>query len=385
MVERHVNVIGLGAVSCLGNDWPSTWTGLLEGQANTGDVWEHFPEFDLSTLVAAVPGLDRRLESDALGAAGRLGRVAMLEASGGSGHDFEIYGGTNHSESDILIELQAAARAGRHKAIAGSLWDALHRDPTPDLIARPSRPRTWVQSACASGENALVFAAADLEEAPKRLRAAVVATDALSLIGVIGFVRAGAASRAGCKPFHRDRDGLLIGEGAACLMLDNDACPEESCVSLLSCAMTCDAGHPTHPDESGIHLERCIRSAISKAGLRADEVGAAVLHGTGTQANDAVEAVVVERIWPERSIPCTSVKGRLGHTMGAAGLFNCLVAVETLRSGLMPPTLDDENAATLDLDVVLGAPRAIDRSKAVLATCSGFGGNNVAALFGYRR
>ncbi|WP_170162511.1 beta-ketoacyl synthase N-terminal-like domain-containing protein [Methylocystis hirsuta] len=357
---------------------------MLKGQTKASSAREYFPDFDLSTRVAAVPGLDRQLERDALGAAGRLGQMAMLEATGGHEHGFHIYGGTNHSESDILIELQAGVRAGRHRAMAGPLWDALHRDPTPNLISGPGLPRTWVQSACASGQNSLVFAAADLEEAAKQLRAAVVAMDALSRIGVIGFVRAGAVSQTECKPFHRDRDGLLIGEGAACLMLDNDASPKDSRVSLLACAMTCDAGHPTHPDESGIHLERCIRSAISKAGLRPDEVGAAVLHGTGTQANDGVEAAVVERIWPGSSIPCTSVKARLGHTMGAAGLFNCLVAVEALRSGLLPSTLNDRNAATLELDLVLAVPRAIDRSKAVLATCSGFGGNNVAALFGYR-
>jgi 3-oxoacyl-[acyl-carrier-protein] synthase II len=112
------------------------------------------------------------------------------------------------------------------------------------------------------------------------------------------------------------------------------------------------------------------------------DIAAIISHGTGTPKNDLVEGAVYERIWPEGRIPITSIKGALGHTMGASGLLNVLVAVEASKTGLIPPTLGGDGYVIHGLDLVQGMPRQIKSSSLGLAVASGFGGNNCACVIG---
>jgi 3-oxoacyl-(acyl-carrier-protein) synthase len=268
------------------------------------------------------------------------------------------------------------------------LWEGILFDPLAEHITRPEVPgsvlQAWAYSACASGVHALICAAMDLADACDGLTGGLVlGVDSLSAIGSAGFVRSGAATARRCNPFRKSRDGMMVSEGACAMLLrQRPAVTESSPVRILGIGMSCDGGHPTQPDPRGTHLERAIRNAIERAGLHPNDVGAIVAHGTGTTANDNVEAAVFHRIWPEADVPVTSVKGALGHTMGASGLFNCLVAVEACRTGLLPPTAGDISQAEEGLHLVVGRGRQIEAGSPVLVDCSGFGGNNVSIIFG---
>jgi 3-oxoacyl-(acyl-carrier-protein) synthase len=172
----------------------------------------------------------------------------------------------------------------------------------------------------------------------------------------------------------------LVGEGAAAVQLRPSTAVSGQTVSVLGIGTTCDAGHPTDPSPEGIWVEQAARAALAAAEIAPKDVAAVVSHGTGTGKNDAAEALAIRRLWPDGSIPVTSIKGALGHTMGAAGLFNILVANEAIRSGVLPPTVSDGSPVLCGIDLVRGEPREIPRGGAVIVLASGFGGNNVACV-----
>jgi 3-oxoacyl-(acyl-carrier-protein) synthase len=147
--------------------------------------------------------------------------------------------------------------------------------------------------------------------------------------------------------------------------------------------MSCDAGHPTDPDPSGVWLERAIRDALARANLAPPGIAGVVAHGTGTRKNDSVEAEVYRRVFDDMVPPVTSVKGTLGHIMGAAGLLNIAVAVEAVRDGRLPPTAGKGDPIA-GLDIVFDAGgRNLPKKGPVLTVACGFGGNNVALIVGH--
>lgn len=145
--------------------------------------------------------------------------------------------------------------------------------------------------------------------------------------------------------------------------------------------MSCDARHPTKPDPSGIGIQRAINAAFDQQGMSLDSVVAIVAHGTGTRTNDEAEAQTLRRVFAARSPVVTSTKGALGHTMGAAGLFNLLTGYEICRSGLVPPmAVIDDRPLLEGSRFAVGNPVSVQPGGVVLCLCSGFGGNNVAIV-----
>ncbi|HXZ02404.1 MAG TPA: beta-ketoacyl synthase N-terminal-like domain-containing protein [Stellaceae bacterium] len=367
-------VSAVGAVSALGFDWPTTWTGLLAGASPRTSYRDLDRRYDIDVLVAAVPGLNRDISQDGGGAAVRLANMALDQVRTPA-EPVRIYGGSNHGETDLLLTLLLAEVGTGSR----EQWRAVLFDPVPRACGGSV---DWTYGACGSG--LLALAAAVQDSAGSLGEIIVLAADALSAIEVIGFRRIGAVAQHGCRPFHDTRDGLLIGEGAVALRLAASAA-DSAAIRLLGFGLSCDAGHPTDPDPDGRWLGKALDDALRRAELIPSDIKAIVCHGTGTQKNDAIEAAIITERWGARGVPITSVKGGLGHTMGAAGLFNVLVAVEACRTGKLPPTTTD-GSATLDrVDVVCGRPRDIEPGGAILVLASGFGGNNAACIVGARQ
>jgi 3-oxoacyl-[acyl-carrier-protein] synthase II len=361
-----------GAVCALGRDWGSIWTRLLAGSVSTVPFREVDPRFGLDVPVAAVADLERTVATDGAGAAARLATMALRQI--GPANGCRIYGASNHGESDLV----AGLLIGGERLDGAARWEALFFDP----VARACGERVqWVYGACSAGIHALAAALQDgCEDGGDVI---VVAADALSLIEVIGFRRLGAVSQRGCRPFHRSRDGLLIGEGAVAIRLrtngDAGTTPD---VRLLGVGMSCDAAHATDPDPTGRWLGEAIDGALERARLGPSQIAAIICHGTGTRKNDDAEAATIAARWPSGNVPVTSVKGQIGHTMGPAGLFNLLVAVEACRSGVLPPTASDGGETLDKIDLVRFRPRQIVPNGNVLAISSGFGGTNGACIVG---
>lgn len=376
-----------GAVSSFG-DWPQTWAGLLSGERAATSCSQAGLEMDVPTPIGAVEALDRsfrsgeRMEGPAL----RLCARACAEALGmRSRRGVRVYGGSTHGEADALLGLVRGELSGAERE---ARWAAVLADPVPPLLTASLGAEVelggWAYSACTSGAHAIVDAVLHLPEWAEGAlptRALVTGVDTLSTLAAIGFWRSGASSENGCQPFQADADGTMVSEGAAAILLS--AAPPEQGVplALLGVGMACDAGHPTHPDPAGQGLEDAIRNALAAAGVSAASVGAVVAHGTGTPVNDAIEAAVITRVFGERGVPVTSVKGAIGHTFGAAPLFNLLVAAQGLLDGRVPPVTRTRASAHPTLDLVTEAPRSLARIP-VLTLSSGFGGNHVALLAG---
>jgi 3-oxoacyl-(acyl-carrier-protein) synthase len=346
--------------------------------------------------VAAVSNLDRRLSRgrSVRGPALRLAISAVQQSLPASAENESqgllLFGGSTHAESDITLQLcLAQTGAAQRDLTAQELNDALQFDTIPSRLATSLgcdvTVGSWCYSSCSSAMSALALAACTLRSGRGEARGAiVVGVDALSFLAANAFDAVGAVTRSGCSPLRSNRDGMLVSEGAAAIRLScwrEPVSPPHGSVALLSLGLSCDAGHATAPDPAGAGVERALRNALRAADISAQAVGGVVMHGTGTIANDEPEAAAVRRVFGRR-MPATSLKGAMGHTMGAAGLFNVLCAVEALRTGLLPPCAGRDGPALDNIDLVMREPRSIDTNSVLVAMASGFGGNNAAAILG---
>jgi 3-oxoacyl-[acyl-carrier-protein] synthase II len=246
-------------------------------------------------------------------------------------------------------------------------------------------PVATAQLACASGTHAIALAADWVRSG----RADVVlagGTDLLCRFVVAGF-NALRATASVARPFDRDRHGLVLGEGAAVVVVEEagHAARRGARVRgrLLGVGAAADAVHMTAPDRDGGGAARAIAAALADAGIAPASVDFVSAHGTGTPYNDAMEAVALERVFGRRRVPVNSIKGAIGHTLGAAGAFEAVLCLETLARGVVVPTagLVDVDPVCAMLDLVHGSARSLPVAVAV-STSSGFAGANAALVFG---
>ncbi|MEM1334149.1 MAG: beta-ketoacyl synthase N-terminal-like domain-containing protein, partial [Actinomycetota bacterium] len=242
-------------------------------------------------------------------------------------------------------------------------------------------PNETITTACAAGSHAINYAA-------RLIRWGVVdaaATGGVEASGtptaLAGFGNMTALSTIGVsRPFDAERDGFVMGEGSAVLILEEwshaEARGARILGEILGGASNADAHHITAPSPGGVGAIECMQLALADAGLAPDEVGHVNAHGTSTPLNDAAESAAISAVFGAGAIPVTSTKGVTGHALGAAGALEAAAAVLSMQHGLIPPTantaaLDPE----LDIDLVLGAPRPWAPSP-VVSNNFGFGGHN---------
>ena len=193
-----------------------------------------------------------------------------------------------------------------------------------------------------------------------------------------------------CRPFSVDRDGMTLGEGAAMLVLENldSALARKATIfaEVVGFGMSADAHHITQPQSDGAAL--AMKKALKDAGASPDSVAYINAHGTGTQANDAVEATAIHKVFGDRAakIPVSSTKGLHGHSMGATGAMEALATVLALHTGQLPfnagvTTIDP----AIDLDVILSEPRPLPEDSVgrdiALSNSLAFGGLNAVVAF----
>ena len=237
-----------------------------------------------------------------------------------------------------------------------------------------------VSLACASGVVAVGMARQAILRGEVD-RALVVGVDALCNFIYRGFATLQALDVDGARPFDAHRAGLTVGEGGMAVTLERangDLC-------VLGYGGSNDANHITGPARDGRGLVAALERAFDGTNLKPEQVGVGVLHGTGTRYNDAMEGVGYGRVFGPNAMPTLSVKGAIGHTMGAAGLANIIVAARSLRDGRVPPNVGlREQDPEIALDIVNGPPRSVARPYAV-TSASGFAGVNAAVLLGPAR
>ena len=246
-------------------------------------------------------------------------------------------------------------------------------------------PVATPQLACASGTHAIALATDWVRSG----RADVVlagGADLLCRFVVAGFNCLRATAEA-ARPFDAARRGLVLGEGGAVVVVEDagHAARRGARVRgrVLGVGAAADATHMTAPDREGRGAARAIEAALADADVAPARVGFVSAHGTGTPFNDAMEAVAITRVFGPRKVPVNSIKGAIGHTLGAAGAFEAILCLQVLAEGFVPPTagLATVDPACAGLDLVYGEPRRHPAETAV-STSSGFAGVNAALVLG---
>ena len=189
------------------------------------------------------------------------------------------------------------------------------------------------------------------------------------------------------RPFERDRDGFIIGEGAGMLVLEEEQAALERGADILAEVIgfgaSGDAYHMTAPPENGEGAIRCMRTALADAEISPAEVDYINAHGTSTELNDQIESQAIKAVFGDRAykVPISSTKSMTGHLLGGAGGVESIYSVLTIRNGVIPPTINYENPDPLcDLDYVPNSPRPA-KVDIAMSNSFGFGGTNGTLIF----
>ncbi|MFO7848935.1 MAG: beta-ketoacyl-ACP synthase II, partial [Spirochaetia bacterium] len=254
-------------------------------------------------------------------------------------------------------------------------------------------PNIGTATACASGAHALAIAALLIRSGSADVMLAGGAEAAISPLTVNAYGCMGVLTsrneepKKASRPFDAERDGFLIGEGSAVLVLESEAHARRRGADILAylagAGMTADAYSVAIPEPDGKSAAGAMEMAIKEAGLNSEDIGYINAHGTSTPANDKIETAAIKRAFGERAytIPVSSTKSMVGHTLGAAGGVEAAATVLALKEGVLPATINYENQdPECDLDYIPNHPRE-KRVKAALSNSFGFGGQNCVLAF----
>jgi 3-oxoacyl-[acyl-carrier-protein] synthase II len=378
--REPIAILAAGVIAPVGADLDAFWAGLVTGVDGLSAI-ERFPVGDLKVgrggeikkfaFARPRPLRGGRAAELLLAAADDLrGRTALDVAP-------ERLGVVVGTALGGVEEGERALTERRPGRAAGARYDSPGRTLAAHLGARG--PVLTVSTACASGATALGLAA-DLLHDDRADLVVAGGYDILCRFVMRGFDALRSLTHERVRPFDRRRSGLLLGEGAALVAMARDGWPRLG--RLLGHASASDGSHIAAPDPEGRGLEFAVRAAMAEAGVGAGDVDFVSAHGTGTPLNDRIETAVLHRVLGRRAlaIPANSIKGALGHTMGAAATLEAIMCLLVARHGVVPPTvgLEDVDPAC-QLGHVQGAPMAC-RPRVSLSTSLGFGGCNAALV-----
>lgn len=398
MTQPPVIVTGLGCVCAAGGALAATMASLHAGRRAPSaapfktDLDRRYPVFAVHDPLASPEGLAiSREEFESAPRSAQLALIAAIEAIEQAGIPSEKLRGAR-----IGVCLGATVGCTLNDE---PFYAAFKRGERPDpapiaryLNGHPARfvaralglrgPAALVANACSSGADAIGVGRDWIESGLCEI-ALAGGSDELSRIPYLGFASLLNMSDEPCRPFDRARRGLNLGEGAGVMVIESRAAAEmrggAALASVAGYASCCDAHHPTAPHPEGRGLRRAIESALAEAGIEPREIGFVSAHGTATTENDRVEGRVLAEMFGPR-IPLIATKAYTGHTLGAAGAIQAVIAVRSLLDRRIAATAGFEEA-----DPACGAhplTRAIDcAARAALSTSLAFGGNNAALIF----
>ncbi len=390
--RRRVAVTGLGVVAPAGIGRSAYWNGLIgPGPAEVPSIkiddWDPTPWFENPkvarradrveqfTLAAAAEAFDQAGGFDAIGIDGA--RFGTIFATG--------VGGLYTLEEQVQVRLEKGERRVSPFLVPMMMTNASGAAISMRYGLRG--PNETITTACAASAHSINYAARLIRWGV----ADAVATGGVEASGTItalaGFRNMTALSSDGTsRPFDAERNGFVMGEGAAVLILEEWSNAEARGATIIGEIMggasNADAHHITAPSPGGVGAIECMRLALADAGLEPDAIKQVNAHGTSTPLNDAAEAAAISEVFGPGAVPVVSTKGVNGHALGAAGALEAAAVLLSMEHGLIPPTanttqLDPE----LDIDLVTGEPRPWDPGPTI-SNNFGFGGHNGSVVIG---
>ncbi|MCH8192203.1 MAG: beta-ketoacyl-ACP synthase II [Chloroflexi bacterium] len=408
-MKHRVVVTGLGAVSPVGLNVRSTWQSLLAGRSGV-DYITAFDTEAFDTKIAAevtdfdpLDCMDRkearrndRFVQFATGAALEALSQAELTIDSSNAEDVGVIVGSGIGGiSTLSNQFRVLSERGPSR-VSPFLVPMMIADMASGHLSirlGAKGPNFCTVSACSSGADAIGEAAEIVKRGEARAVVAGGAEACIVPISVAGFASAGALSKRNddptkaSRPFDADRDGFIIGEGAAILVLEElDFARDRGATilaELVGYGATADAHHITQPAEGGEGGARAMTIALKKACLRPNEVDYINAHGTSTPLNDRFETMAIKSVFGADAykIPISSTKSMTGHLIGAAGALEATISVLAITESACPPTINLENPdPDCDLDYTPHTPRR-GRINVTLSNSFGFGGHNSCLVF----
>jgi 3-oxoacyl-[acyl-carrier-protein] synthase II len=403
----RVVVTGMGTVNPLGKSLDEYWDGLIEGRSAARMVDGAYSTDKLTTKFACeVPGFDPTQYMERK-AAQRMARFSQM-AVAASGMALADSGIDLSKEDDFRVGVDMGTGIGGFiemtgGAISYATKGRLNPLYAPMIIPNMAAasvamafhlrgPNTTVTTACAASTHTLGDATRIIQHGDADVMLAGGSEASLCEVGISAFnsIRAlstrNDAPEKASRPFDRDRDGFVPGEGAGTLVLES----VEHAINrgariygeVLGFALTCDAFHQVAPDETGEAPAQAIKLALRDAGVEPKEVDYVNAHGTSTQLNDAGETKALKLALGEDAykVAISSTKSMIGHLLGAAGAVEAIATLLTINRGLIHPTINYENPdPECDLDYVPNTARRKD-VRVAISNGFGFGGHNAVVV-----
>ena len=409
VASRRVVVTGLGTVASIGHDVDTFWSSLLAGRSGIDRISLFDPGEFASQIGAEVRNWDPAQHMDpkearrndrythfGYVAARQAVKDAALDMTREDGDRVGVIigsgiGGMFTYESQLKVLAERGPRKVSPFTIPSLIGNMCAGLVAIDLGARG--PNFGIVSACATGTHAIGEAAHAIRRGDADVmitggsEAAITPFSYASFCSMKAMSTRNDAPQKACRPFDKNRDGFIMGEGAGVLVLESlehaRARGARIYCELAGYAATCDAYHITSPDPEGKGLSLAMRRAMASAGVAPEQVDYINAHGTSTPYNDKFETLAIKKVFGDHAhrVPISSTKSMTGHLLGAAGGIESVIAVKTIQSGMIAPTINlEEPDPDCDLDYVPNVARAVT-VRTVLSNNLGFGVQNAAIVF----
>ncbi len=407
-MRERVVVTGLGCVSPLGLNRQETWRALLAGKSGAGPITHFDASHHKTRFAAEVKGFDAvahfgirearkmdRFAQFAIAAAEEAMEQACLKIDQANRDRVGIIIGTGIGGITTMMETYDVLLQRGAERVGPFLIPMMISDSAAGILAIRTGargPNMSLATACATGTNALGEAAAMIRRGAADImlvgssEAAIVPLAMAGLNAMTALSTRNEDPERASRPFDRDRDGFLMGEGAGMVVLESLESARARHAPILcefsGYGASDDAFHISAPVENGAGAALSMRLALEDAGLRPQDIGYINAHGTSTRLNDKSETAAVKTVFGDAAykVPISSTKSMTGHLLGASGSLEAVVCVQVLNEYILPPTINYENLdPDCDLDYVPNEPRPA-RPAHVMSNSFGFGGHNATLI-----
>lgn len=407
---RRVVVTGLGLLTCLGHDVETTWSALLAGKSGIAPISSFDATGYPATFAGEVRGYDPvaagyadAKESRNLDPSVTYALAVAQQAISDSGLQIDdanrdnigvIFGSGMGGVTSVLNQEHTLLERG-HRRVSPHLIPNMLVDSSSGYIAIKYGVRGTnmaIVSACATGghnigEASEIVRRGDVDVVITGSADSIILPLAVAAFGNMKALADNADPIAASRPFDRDRNGFVLAEGAACLVLEELEHARKRgariYAEIIGYGSTNDAYHIASPDEAGGGAARCMAMAIRKGGIQPQAVDYINAHGTSTQMNDRTETLAIKEVFGDhaRRLAVSSIKSMIGHAMGAAGSIEAVATILSLRDQMLPPTINYRTPDPVcDLDYVPNEARPAAVNIA-LSNSIGMGGHNSALIF----